>query len=92
MKRAEGTPGTPRATLSRSDQMGSRGRGQLGGALGSASEVTVEAKTYSACMDVMQSDHKPVCALLNIVLPNLAPPQARRYSLLRSQAVHVLSC
>ncbi|CAL5226967.1 g9852 [Coccomyxa viridis] len=76
----EGTPGTPRATLSRSDQMGSRGRVQLGGALGSASEVTVEAKTYSACMDVMQSDHKPVCALLNIVLPNLAPPQARRLS------------
>ena len=38
----------------------------------------MEAQTYSACMDVMQSDHKPVCALLNVMLPNLAPPRARR--------------
>ena len=79
---AEAAPGTPRTALSRSDQLGSRGRGQPAGAPGSALEVTVEAKTYSACMDVMQSDHKPVCALLNIVLPSLAPPQARRCGLL----------
>ncbi len=52
----------------------------------------MEAKTYSACMDVMQSDHKPVCALLNIVLPNLAPPQARRCRLPCSHAGHVRSC
>lgn len=75
---AEAAPGTPRTALSRSDQMGSRGKGQPAGALGSASEVAVEAKMYSACMDVMQSDHKPVCALLSVVLPSLAPPQARR--------------
>lgn len=44
----------------------------------SGAEVRVTAKMYSACMDVVDSDHKPVCALLNAVLPVLAPAKARR--------------
>ena len=44
----------------------------------SGAEVTVAAKMYSACMDVVDSDHKPVCALLSAVLPVLAPAKARR--------------
>ncbi|CAL8463974.1 g3509 [Coccomyxa elongata] len=44
----------------------------------SGAEVTVTAKMYSACMDVVDSDHKPVCALLSAVLPVLAPSKARK--------------
>ena len=44
----------------------------------SGAEVTVAAKMYSACMDVVDSDHKPVCALLSAVLPVLAPSKARK--------------
>ena len=65
-------PRTPARNLSKGNDQ------SAAGAAASASEVCVEAKTYSACMDVMQSDHKPVCALLNVMLPHLAPPRARR--------------
>ena len=44
----------------------------------SGTEVTVEARTYAACTDVVDSDHKPVCALLDVTLPHLAAPQSRR--------------
>ncbi|BDA49078.1 probable type I inositol polyphosphate 5-phosphatase 12 [Coccomyxa sp. Obi] len=44
----------------------------------SGAEVTVTSKMYSACMDVVDSDHKPVCALLSAVLPVLAPSKARK--------------
>lgn len=44
-----------------------------------AYNMKVEAAMCGACMGVMRSDqshHKPVGALLNVMLPDLDPPQA----------------
>jgi hypothetical protein len=47
----------------------------------------VEAKTYAACMDVVDSDHKPVCALFDVTLPHLAPAASRRLAAALLQGV-----
>ncbi len=57
----------------------------------SGAEVTVAPKMYSACMDVVDSDHKPVCALLSAVLPVLAPAKARHLAARLIRAVFAAS-